>query len=397
MLGTSIGSLTPSVSFETNKIESNNLLVVRSEISQTNYTYRAKGKYTTEIFKNSFSVGSHLKKQIESEDFENAYCNEHEDLKEFIIFEDVNEEHRKYDNICKVCLSELNRNLKRQVKTQLWDTVILNHKDKIWQIQNNKLNINSVSYGSEAGSILRDSILTLADELIYISETFETEITSKIYINSTKTEQIKELKEFIGKISLNENNEPILKGIGKQEDLKKQYIKLALFLLQFSGIKTDSVAQYSLSASLKAHLIAIIQLRRLIVLKLTEWIRFLCGNFYEYIFSLEGLQVDYEFIRGLQIEFFSDEDYQKNESKYKIMIENIRIEYEKRISELNIQINHWTNKFKEIELKYSTDNNVYIKQIENLKIQINELNIQITNIHNLHPKQVRALSLIKFY
>lgn len=389
MLQKSLNTLSPNVSFETTNVQGSNMYVVRPEISQANYTYRAKGKYTTQIFNNSANVrNTNVQKEFDFENLESIYCNEHEELNEYILFENVDQVHKIYDTICKNCLSELNRTRNRQFHAQLWDAVIFDNKDKIWQIKNNKLNLNNVSYVSEAGNILRDNIVTLADELIYVSESFESDITSKISFNNTKTKQIQKLKDFIGAMRLNANNEPLLDGIGKQEGLKKQYIKLALFLLQFGGIKSDSISQYSLSASLKAHLISIIQLRKLIVLRLTEWLRFLCGNFYEYIFSLEGLEVDYEFIRGLQIEFFSEEEYMKIESKYRLIIDNLRNEYERKLSELNIQNINWTNKYRELEVKYSTDINVYIKQIENYKIQFNELNMQITNYHNRPAKEV---------
>lgn len=407
--------------------------LVRPEISAFNYTFRGLGKYTSNCFiqgKNTFMS----KRTFTFESEEATYCTVHDEIMDYILLEDVDETWEKNDTICKVCYSELERKLGRSPKRVLYDTVIFDHKEKILQIKNNQLNLNSGSYGIETVSFMRDNIISLADELIYLSESFASEISNRISGNSAAYDQILKLKEFITSMPLNEKNEPILKGIGRDEAKKKKYIKLALFLIRFAGI-TDSTdvssGSYSgLTASLKSHLISIIQLRKLIVIRITEWLRFLCGSFYEYIFSLEGLKIDYSFLNGLQIEFFSEEEINKLRISYEneirirderirileienskllkihselninitnlnIHIENlkkeislIRGDYENRISNLNIQINNY---------KHDIDN--YLSQINNYRIEINNLEQRVVLVQNQPPEQVRKLNikLILYY
>lgn len=329
--------------------------------------------------------------------FEPTYCPEHiSELKDYILMETINDKYRIYDTICKDCVSAINRRRGEDCRVRLWDVVILRHKDKIKEIKDKKIDLDAGSYGIESSKFIRENILSLVDELIYVSENFENEVCWKISGSNANKDEVTNLKNFIEGIKLTQNNEPILEDIGENEALKKQYIKLAMFLLKFQGIKENTKAYEGISASLKVHLKAIIQLRKLILNRLTDWIKFLTGDFYSYIFKLEGLEVDYNFLNGLEIDFFGGNNVNVEkirqeleikirmeiEERYKLIIEDNRIKYEKNIQDYIDQIENFKKQIFEWEIKYNKDLKIYITQIEELNIKITQLNQQILIFQN---------------
>merc|ERR1712032_87153 len=110
------------------------------------------------------------------------------------------------------------------------------------------------------------------------------------------------IQVFIKSI-LNEKNEPKLREIGNNEELKKKYIKLAVFLLHHKPIDSNTGHYEGISEKLMEHLRRIVQLRNIIGIQLTKWMEYLIRDMFGYIFGLEGKEIDQSFIRSLQIEY----------------------------------------------------------------------------------------------
>ena len=212
--------------------QSVNNYVVRKE-STSEYTFTASGKYTNQVFKkkplDGFAKRGTIMPDNVEFDFDSTegnYCNTHNEIKDYILFSKI-ENYRLYDTICKNCLSQLNR--KGHVNAELFDNVIIDNKEKILEIRQNKVNLSGAS--AETLNVLKETILPLADELIFLSEVFDAEVLGKIGGNTAKADEIQKLKGFIDSIELTPNGDPNVFGIGKNEPLKHKYIKLALFLI----------------------------------------------------------------------------------------------------------------------------------------------------------------------
>ena len=286
--------------------------VTRTEFVQ-DYDFKAKGQYTSQVLNkqavHEFSRrGSVVAGGVEFnfDSTEGNYCTTHNEIKDYILFSKC-EGYKIFDTICKNCLSQINYRNPNPAQTALFDAVIIDNKEKILNIRQNKLQLGGGN-SSETLKVLKETILPLADELIYLSEIFDQQVCGKISGNFTKAEEIAKIKHFINSIELTPNGDPNVFGIGKNETLKHKYIKLALFLVNYDGLNNDNVNHNGLNETLKSHMLKIVQLRKTIIARITAWLKYLAGNFFEYASELEGVSIDEAFRRNLQIDYVSDED-----------------------------------------------------------------------------------------
>ena len=238
------------------------------------------------------------------EDLEAEYNEEFKEVKDYFIMKPIGPM-ALYQSVCISYLSELNMQFDDEVKTKLYSAVILDNKEKIVQIKNNKIMFENIYKANAVHHNMEHSLQSLCDELLLMSESFEGEVTNKISSERTSAEQIKKIQLFISTI-LDNKNEPMMKNIGKNKELKIKYIKLAHYLLHHRGVGGIETANYDgISKSLINHLSKIISLRELIVQKLSEWIRYLCGDVYAFVHQLEGLKVDQSLLSMIegQIEY----------------------------------------------------------------------------------------------
>ena len=63
-----------------------------------------------------------------------------------------------------------------------------------------------------------------------------------------------------------------------------------------------------ITQSLKNHILAMIALRKVMVLRITDWLRFLTGGFYDECFGVENLPVDENFRKNTNIDYVSEEE-----------------------------------------------------------------------------------------
>jgi hypothetical protein len=236
-------------------------------------------------------------------------------LKDYFIYRSVGN-YKLYDTVCISELSELNRKYDDSVRSKLYSAVILENKDKILQLKSSSLSFENAYKANFIYSKMEENLHYLCDELLCISEEFESEVITKICSERSNAEQIKQMQKFISDI-LDSNNNPQMKNIGQNEELKIKYIKLANFLLHFQGFSNSNQSFQGLSRNLKSHLIKIISLRNSLVIGLTQWIRFILGDLYTFVHQLEGVSVDQSFLQTLQIEYVNQQ-----------AITNLRAEYE---------------------------------------------------------------------
>lgn len=235
------------------------------------------------------------------DDLEAEYNDEYKEIKDYFIMKPI-ANYKLYDTICISNLSELNREYDDAVKTKLYSAVILDNKSKIIEIKNNKIMFENTYKANNIQSVMEHTLHTLCDELLYLTENFEKDIIDKICSQKAKADQIKKMQLFISEI-LDSNNEPQMKNIGQNLELKIKYIKLAHFLLHFQGFSGLDIDYKGISESLKKHLLRIIELRNLLVKNITEWIKYLLGDVYGFVFNLEGVKIDQDFANSLPVEY----------------------------------------------------------------------------------------------
>jgi hypothetical protein len=226
------------------------------------------------------------------------------EIKEYILLKPIFE-HKTFDTICAARLSEVEREAENQnitIKKKLYSAVILDNKDKIVNILNDEYEKVDLMNADQLMNRLNQYLIMLADEIMELSESFEKNVINRISQNRANQEDLEELQIFIRSI-LNEKNEPKLKDIGNNEELKKKYIRLAVFLLQFTPKKGKAENYTGISAYLKQHLQRIIELRNKIVVCLTQWIQYLVRDIFSYICGLENVKVDWYFLNSLSMEY----------------------------------------------------------------------------------------------
>jgi chromosome segregation ATPase len=200
---------------------------------------------------------------------------------------------------------------------------------------------------------------------------------------------------------LNEKNEPKLKDIGNNEELKKKYIRLAVFLLQYPIEKDRNYS--GISSHLMQHLQRIVELRHKIVICLTRWIEYLTRDIFSYVFGLEGVSVNEEFLRNLKINYYDEELITRIRTEYETKIRtrdeeinDLRLQLTKRdelielIRNENTQLRNGNSRYEYEVKRLETIIAEYETQITNLKIQnntyITQINQFMTTITNLNLK-----------
>lgn len=282
----------------TTTVSGSNSTIIREETNSINFNeFRSKALKRAMSNNNSTSgFNIHDNSSLLDEEFK--------ELKEYILLESYGN-NMKYSTICAARLSDLEREqeeLNVDVRKKLYSAVILDNKSKILNILRNEFDQTSITNADSLMVQLRIHLIQLADELMECSEYFELNVINKISINRVSNESLVELQTFIKSI-LNDRNEPNLREIGNNENLKKKYIKLAVFLLNFRGLEQNSSERNGISECVMRHITRIVELRHKIVVTLSRWMEYLIREMFGYLFGLEGRQVDQSFISSISIEY----------------------------------------------------------------------------------------------
>jgi hypothetical protein len=293
--------------------------------------YNINSKYLLDFIKGQ--EANHTKDFI-FENLENVKCEKHSELKELFICSET-KEYEKNDIICCNCLSELNRDYDDSIKSKLYSRIIMEEKEKILQIKENKINFDIFTITKSLQIHTNNCIVSIANEFLNFNETFENKIINKIAIYKISNQEIERIKNFINTV-LNEKNEVIMKNIGNNRELKVKYIQLAYFLLRFKGIKKgDFEINYkSLVENLKLLLLDIIEIRKKMNKNVEKWLELILNEFYSYSHELENINLDNDFFNRI-----------KTQIKYtpKKILKEINYLREK-VNSLNIENNSFREK-----------------------------------------------------
>merc|ERR1712032_1226886 len=204
-----------------------------------------------------------------------------------------------------------------------------------------------------------------------VSEAFEEDIINRISTNRATAQELLELQVFIKSI-LNEKNEPKLREIGTNEELKKKYIKLAVFLLHFKPLQDNHGHYEGISASLMRHLRRIVELRDKIVKQLTAWMEYLIRDMFGYIFGLEGKQIDQSFLSNFSTQYGVSEK----------SLNELRLQYETQLKIKDERIRQLEMDNSVVQSASSDNSGIVLKLEEQLK-KMEETLAQNDRAHDL--------------
>ena len=273
-------------------------------------------------------------KDFNFDQIEHVRCDKHFELKDHFMISKT-EEYQQYDIICSACLSDLNRKYDDYLRSKLYSGIITENKEKILQIKEDKVNFEIFTMGKSLDVNTHNDIAVSGDELLNFSHSFDTNVISKFTTCKTTHEEIQKIKDFIMTI-LKESDEPNLRGIGGNEDLKIRYIKLAYFLLKFNGLRKEEMDYTGLTKNLKAHILEIIRKRRIVNERIDDWLKLVLGEFYTLSQDLENLPYDQEFYDNCLLEArqntsssYDEKHYLTEIERYKLINRDLSMENEK--------------------------------------------------------------------
>lgn len=232
-------------------------------------------------------------------------CEIHKEFKENFMISDT-KEYKKFSMICSTCLSDLNCLYDDSLKSKLYSSIIRSENDNILKIKDDKIDFEIFYLGKSLQVHTYNDILSLGDDLLNFSKSFETEVIDKVNECKITPEEIERIKTFIISI-LDSKNQPILKNIGENQELKIRYIKLASFLLNFKGFLNEGKNYDGLTNSLKKHIMDLVQKRTKINNNIKKWLKLILGEMYSHSHELEKLPYDQEFYRSVPIEYVGQE------------------------------------------------------------------------------------------
>lgn len=352
--------------------------------------------------KNSSSASVNI---LDIENVTDLFCEAHKQDKEYIILEDLGE-FRKLTPVCNICAAELQRQFKRKPNMESYMTIIYANAHAILNIKNKQVNIENFGQGSQCRAMFVESIQVLVDEMVSVCQEFSTSFIQVVDTSNSSlsysNSQIKKIQVFIDSITLKSDGSPELQDIGSAEkhDLKIKYIKLAGFLLRFEGFgalmeTVQSSSFTGVTAVFKSHITRIIEIRKRLVVAITEWLKFLLGPFYEFAFGLEKVSVDSTF-RSTHLSFveFVTENVNINtinismHKEYILLLERIRI-LERENQELRIKAEESTVVVSSENVDALKERIIYLESIidRHQTEIINITNINKTEITNIINKQ----------
>ena len=354
-----------------------------------NYICEAKGKYSKVLRKtfskndNSLTTPSDLTFDLKGD---NLICPQHQNIKNIFLGEDysyINPNYKQFSRICINCESDIKEKKEGSVHTALYDLIIRQNKAKIREIREEKVRIGGISdiHVRKCENLYEDFVFSLSEELIGICEDFETGFFSK-FQDTGNAEEVEKLKCFVGQMQLDSKGDPILDRIGLNKEREREYISLALFLIYFQGLNQTKFTYTAIVDILKRHILKIVGIRDLIVKKLSEWLRFLLGDFYEYIFSLEKLEIDENFRRNIKITYSNEEEILEIKKFYESEIYFLKNSHETEI--LN-QKNFYEN---QISLLKTTHEQVHLQQEQHFTLLIQEKDSKIFSMQKEKEQQI---------
>jgi hypothetical protein len=138
-------------------------------------------------------------KFLNFEDDSYIFNEEFKEYKDNFIYKECGK-YKLYDTASISEISEYMRLNDVDITYRLYSSVIKGNKDKILQIKNSQLDLKSSFKANFIYSKMEESLHTLCDELLCLSEGFENEVINKICSERVNNEQIQKLRNFISEI-----------------------------------------------------------------------------------------------------------------------------------------------------------------------------------------------------
>jgi cob(I)alamin adenosyltransferase len=330
------------------------------------------------ILNNYLKEIANKKNDFNFEELDDVRCDIHKDLKENFLMSET-EECKKYEFLCSTCLSELNSKYDDSLKSKLYSAIIINEKENILKIRDDKIDFHLFYLGKSLQTHTRNEILLLGDELVNFSKSFETEVIDMLVECKTTPLEIEKVKSFILSI-LDKNNQPILKDIGLNEDLKIRYIKLAYFLLKFKGFSTFTKSYIGLTKILKKYILNIVQTRNKVNKNITKWLKLILGDFYSKSHELENIAYDEEFCESVPLEYVGEETTDEI-NRLKKMINDLTIENE-RLRTSNEEF-----------CESGQETSDHVNRLEKMIDELNKENERLRNVIFLYLNNIFKLNL----
>ncbi len=321
---------------------------------------------------------------------------------EFILTTQV-EGYKMFDPVCKMTFEALKRKTKRSDLGVLYSSILLDNSDMIGRIKNNQQGYGEYTKASVISSYIHNNILTLANEFIELTEKFENDVIGKISVDKVSESEIAKLKNYVNTLEFDRENHPNLRDIGTKPDLMKGYLKLAIFFTRFTGF-SSSTDRRGISENLRCHIVRLVQLRKLIVTRITDYLKYICKDVYEFIFSLEGMPADRDFLKSIPVEYVVEDPeirirLEEELRKKDEIIRRLQEELDQKSKHLvqssdlerTIHILQQTNSSLQIEIKrlnviienIQIENNNYITEINSFKQRIVIIENDITNKYTI--------------
>lgn len=321
-------------------------------------TTKVSGRADFDRFKRDF--------QEVLKNIDDVYCHEHSKLK--TIYTDMHPSNpSKGGFICDYC-----NNPSSTMK--FYSQILAEYSGIINQTKNSSdiKNTNYLQYKSFVENCLKwnTDVEDTIQKFLNLTDNFNSDFIPGIYTKVTAAEELMKLNEILKTITFNEQGRPIYESIGKHPEREKQYVKLANILIAFKGEKFDMNMVFS--NSLKQYLIAMLANRMELIKKSNEFIKFLAGDFFKFIYGQENIAIDYDWLNTLNLTIFTDEE-----------IRHLRASYETTINSQSAEITALKNKVSEYEI-----------ELANRKKMNSSLEIEINNLKALNQKwQIRIQQL----
>lgn len=314
---------------------------------------------------------------LQNDDF---ICQEHIEVKEYILLED-SETDKAFTALCKNCLSDINMQREDDIKSNLFDRILISHREKILEIKENRFNFETNrNYGIEEEHkiLFEENVLPLLQELRESFEEFQLEINSTISAGNLSEDTKSKMKEFVDSIELLENGAPKnTKWLGKNKDLKISYVRLALILLRFEEI---NISEGEVTEKLKTFIGKVDAIRISLQENIEKFLQNLLGEYYNYIFFLEKSQPDNVFRNSFNITAtaISNSNVAETETETKILKEELSI-INSKYMELEEILRRLQSENE--SLKQQPENSIYRSSLldENKKLSEENKNLNIEN------------------
>ena len=277
-------------------------------------------------------------KVVEKQNKVNLHCEEHNMMKDNFAIKDF-DKFKLAEGFCVICTQnqyEEYQEKDKEFHVKSFQIIIKRNKKKILEIKSKNSNDLTKSISAMTPDCL-SSLRILNDKINnipYDMNHFITEISEGVF-NRIKGDneslvKFRETKEFIDKMELTSDGDPILQNIGGNEKVKQDYCDLAQFLLKWEGMGEIKGDYTGIVGNFKECIMHLNESRKSAVQKMDALMKSLLGPMFDYIYSLEDMKPDEAFRKRFLPEYINEDYINKLKAKFQLEIST----KDERITEL---------------------------------------------------------------